>query len=258
MLGINLSDFNAEIARALGVPVKEGLRLDGVLEEMGAYRAGLRKDDVLVELGGKPITSDFSSLVLALQGKKGGDSVQVSFYRGPEKQTVMMELSRRPVPDVPSEPAELARLAKARYDEALGLLEKTFEGVSEAKAGRKPAPTEWSAKEVLAHLIHSERGQQAYMEDIVSGYVRVADDFAGNSDAHVRATVQAFGTVSLLLDALKRLADETIAFTANLPAEFLLRKASYLQVGSSLLEGMAAHIRAHRSQIEAALKAKKT
>jgi uncharacterized protein YndB with AHSA1/START domain len=65
MLGINISDFSAEIARAMGVPVKDGIRLDFLPEEMGAFKAGLRKDDVLVELGGKPITNDYGSLVMA-------------------------------------------------------------------------------------------------------------------------------------------------------------------------------------------------
>ena len=95
MLGINISDFNASIAKAMGVPVSDGIRLDFLPEEMGAYRAGLRKDDVIITLGGKPITNDFGSLVVALQGKKGGDNVEVVFYRGPEKKIVTMELSHK-------------------------------------------------------------------------------------------------------------------------------------------------------------------
>ena len=253
MLGITISDFSPEIARSLGVPVKEGLRLDGTLEAMGAYKAGLRKDDVLVEMAGRPINNDFGSLVLALQGKKGGEQVEVTFYRGPEKKTVTMELTRRPVPEVPWEPAKLAETIRGRYDEALAALEKVFEGVSEAQAELRPAPNEWNAKDVLAHLIHSERGQQAYLDDVVTGYVRVADDFGGNSQAHVRATVAACKSVRVLLDELKRLADETVAYAGLLPAEFIARKSAYLQVANSLLEGTAFHATAHRQQIEAAL-----
>jgi uncharacterized protein YndB with AHSA1/START domain len=104
MLGINISDFNAGIAKTMGVPVSDGMRLDFLPEEMGAYQAGLRKDDVMVALDGKPITNDFGSLVMALRGKKGGDEVEVVFYRGPEKKTLTMELTRRPVPQSPWEP----------------------------------------------------------------------------------------------------------------------------------------------------------
>ncbi len=80
ILGINISDFNASIARTMGVPVTDGIRLDFLPEEMGAFQAGLRKDDVVIALDGNPITSDFGSLVKALQGKKGGDKVEVTFY----------------------------------------------------------------------------------------------------------------------------------------------------------------------------------
>ena len=41
MLGVMLSDFTPEIARQLGVPVSEGVRIDGTLEGMGARKAGL-------------------------------------------------------------------------------------------------------------------------------------------------------------------------------------------------------------------------
>jgi hypothetical protein len=108
MLGIQISDFSAEIAKAAAIPVSEGIRLAEAVEGMGAHAAGLTRDDVIVEFDGKPITSDFGSLALALQGKKGGDKVQVAFYRGAEKHTVTMELTRRPIPDVPNTPKELA------------------------------------------------------------------------------------------------------------------------------------------------------
>ena len=55
--GINMSDFNEGIAKAMGVPVNAGIRL-GFLPETGAYQAGLRKDDIIIELDGKSITND--------------------------------------------------------------------------------------------------------------------------------------------------------------------------------------------------------
>lgn len=73
MLGINISDFSASIARTMGVPVTDGIRLDFLPEEMGAFLAGLRKNDVVIALDSNPITSDFGSLVKALHEKKGGD-----------------------------------------------------------------------------------------------------------------------------------------------------------------------------------------
>ena len=55
MLGIIGNDFTPEQAKALGVPVTEGLRLGGVVEGLGAQNAGLQADDVIV---GMPYAGD--------------------------------------------------------------------------------------------------------------------------------------------------------------------------------------------------------
>jgi hypothetical protein len=253
MLGINISDFNVGIAKAMGVPVSDGIRLDFLPEEMGAYKAGLRKDDVVIALGGKPITNDFGTLVRALQGKKGGDKVEVVFYRGPEKMTVTMELTRRPVPQIPWDAAGLAKAVRAKYDEGLSALEKAFASAREAEADLEPATDEWSAKEVLAHLIQTERHWLENLDDVVGGYPRLSDEWAGNSTIHARATVAAYKTVCGLLDEMKRLADEMVAYAATLPTEFITRKASYFQVANMLLEGSLPHITSHIDQIQAAI-----
>ncbi len=52
MLGIYLGDFDAAIASKLGCPIDFGSRLDGVLDGMGAAKAGLQKDDVIIAVDG--------------------------------------------------------------------------------------------------------------------------------------------------------------------------------------------------------------
>jgi len=254
MLGININDFSPEIARALGVPVTQGVRIDSPLEEMGAYKAGLRKDDVLVQFNGKPITNDFGSLVTALQGTKGGDKVEVVFYRGPEKTTVTMELTKRPVPDIPWEPAELARQVRTKYDESQAALEKCFQGVPESEADREPALADWSAKQTLAHLIQTERNWIANLDDVVGGYERLSDDWGGNLDAHIKATVLAYKNAQGMLDELKRLADETVAFVAALPPGFPARKCSYYLAAWQILQAQS-HTFSHVEQIKSAIAA---
>ena len=253
MLGINMSDFNAGIAKAMGVPVNEGIRLDFLPEEMGAYQAGLRQDDVLIALGGKPITNDFGSLVMALRGKKGGDKVEVVFYRGVEKKTLIMELTRRPVPQIPWDPAALSKIIRSKYDEGLSALEKAFEFVTETAANWRPAPGEWTASEVLAHLIHSERHWLENLDDVIGGYPRLSDDWAGNSTLHATATATAYKSVRGLLDEMRRLSDEMVAYAAGLPPEFLTRKASYFQSVLMLTEGSLPHILSHIDQIRSAV-----
>jgi uncharacterized protein YndB with AHSA1/START domain len=252
MLGINISDFTPEIAKKLGVPVSQGARLDDVRTGMGASAAGLCKDDVIIELDKKPITNDFGSLIAALQGKKGGDKVEVIFYRGPEKKTVKMELSKHPIPDIPWNPAELAESATRKYDENMSKLEACFIGVTEAEADFTPAVGEWSAKQTLAHLIHSERGWISNLDDAVGGFERLSDDWGGNLMAHINATVKAYGTFRNMLDELKRLSVEMVAFLASLPQSFVERKASYFQNAVQVLE-MESHTANHIDQIKSAL-----
>jgi len=257
MLGIQISDFNAEIAKAAGIPVSEGMRLAEAAEGMGARAAGLRQDDVIVEFNGKKITNDFGTLVLALQGKKGGDKVEVVFYRGPEKHTVTMELTKRPVPDVPASPKELAEKVRAKYDEGLALLTDTFAGVSGPEANRQPAPGEWSAIQTLAHLVHTERNWLANIDDVVGGYERNGDDFGGNINAHINATVAAFGSVAALMDEMRLLSKEVVAYLASLPPKFVARKGNYLEVGNTMLNGMLSHTLSHIDQIKNAIAAAK-
>jgi uncharacterized damage-inducible protein DinB len=254
MLGINISDFNPEIAKALGVPVNQGVRLDDVRQGMGAYAAGLCKDDVIVELDGKPITNDFGSFSAALSGKKGGDKVHVVFFRGSLKKKVIMELTKRPVPEIAWDPVELAKQVNLVYENSHSLLEACFKDVSESEADQEPAAGEWSAKETLAHLIHSERGWISNLDDAVGGYERFADDWGGNIPAHIIATTKAYPTFRTMLDELKHLSIEMVAFISTLPNSFVERKASYFLNAVQVLE-LESHTLSHIDQIKAALAA---
>ena len=253
LLGIYVAEFNPTVARSIGVPVTEGMRLEGVTEGLGAAAAGLRRNDVLVEVAGRAIGSDFSSFVGAMEGKRGGDRVEVAFYRGPELRRVTMELSRRPVPEIPRGAAALTEAVRARKAEDLAALEKCLDGVDAGAAARRPADGGWNATEILAHLVHGERGTISYVVELVGGHERIADDYAGNLDAAVRATVAAYPTVSELLDALRRLAVESGALAAGLPAEFVERTCTYVPAAQQLLD-TERHALGHVPQIEAAIR----
>jgi len=255
LIGISgFSDFNAEIARQMGVPVNEGVRLDNLIEGMGAHKAGLQKNDVIVQVAGKPITNDFSTFAIAMQGKKGGDVVEVVYYRGSEKMTIQMELTKRPEPNIPWDAKELGKAARAKYDEALAALEKALQGVSESDAEYKPALGEWSAKETLAHLIHTERFWAFNLVDSVNGFNRWADDGGGNIEAHIQATVAAYPTIPALLSELKANITEVVTFASNLPDSFLACKSAYLNNANVLLN-LQSHLLSHIEQIKSAVEA---
>lgn len=254
MLGILPGDFTEEQAAALGVPLREGMRIDGVVAGMGAEQAGLQRDDVLVGMAGTPITREFNSLVSAITGKKGGQEVEVEFYRGPEKKTVTMELSKRPMPEVPFDPMELAKRARALLEPALAELEKCFEGYGDEQAMKRPDPKEWSALEVVAHLIHGERFNSSFLASLIDGFEITTDGFDSNVTAQVEATVKAYPSIKLMLEELRRSVEEILAFTELIPKEFVANKGSYYRFGFGLLQPDF-HIGAHTQQIRDALAA---
>ena len=254
MLGIVPGDFSEEQAKALGVPVLQGMRLDATVEGMGAKRAGIERDDVLVSMAGKPITNDFTSLQLAIAGKKGGDVIEVEFYRGAEKKKVSMELTKRPMANVPFNPVELAKQARTLMYPALAEIEKCFEGYSDEQAMKRPEPNEWSALEVVAHLIQGERFNVIYLASLVDGYEPVSDGFGSNISESMTATVKANPSIKLMMEALRRSVDEILLFVEMLPADFVANKGSYYRFGSGLLQPEF-HLNAHTDQLRKALEA---
>lgn len=254
MLGIVPGDFSEEQAKALGVPILQGMRLDATVEGMGAKRAGIERDDVLVSMAGKPITNDFTSLQLAIARKKGGDVIEVEFYRGAEKKKVSMELTKRPMADVPFNPVELAKQARTLMYPALAEIEKCFEGYSDEQAMKRPEPNEWSALEVVAHLIQGERFNVIYLASLVDGYEPVSDGFGSNISESMTATVKANPSIKLMMEALRRSVDEILLFVEMLPADFVANKGSYYRFGSGLLQPEF-HLNAHTDQLRKALEA---
>ncbi|HLB47321.1 MAG TPA: SRPBCC domain-containing protein [Anaerolineales bacterium] len=253
MLGITLSDFNTEVAKKLGVPVTEGIRLDGTLEGMGARAAGLQKDDVIVGMAGKKITG-FPSLAGALQGRRAGDRVAVKFYRGKKLETVTMELSRRPLPPIPATAAELSEAVRKMYAELDVELEKCLEGVTEAEASFKPAPDEWSAKDVVCHLLAGERDGHGFVAETIMGVMRYYDGFGENVEARHKALMAVFPTYRALLDEYKRAEAETVALLAAIPPEVAARKSSWWQLCYNTLQPPI-HTQRHFEQIRAAIAA---
>lgn len=252
MLGISGGDeVTPEIAARLGVPVVEGVRLDGVLDGMGAHAAGLQRDDVFVGLAGKKITG-WTSLINIMQAHRAGDTIPVVFYRGKEKKKTTMTLSARPLPEVPPTPPELAEAVRKNYAELDAELAHCFEGVSEAEAGHHPAPGEWNTKENLAHLIVDERDRHAWIDELINGEEPSYDGFAGNIQVRHKAIVSAYPSAPALLEELKRHEAETVALLAALPPEFVARRGSYWRLGHNLLQ-LSRHTREHIGQIRAAI-----
>jgi len=250
MLGIiGGSMLTAEDAKRLGLEGVEGLRIDGTVEGMGAQKAGIGKDAVIVRFDGVAMTG-YNALIETVSKHKAGDRIEVEFYKDGHKQTATMELSKRPMSEVPGDPKRLAELVKARYDEADRRLGELLAGVSEEQASRRPAEGEWNAKEVLAHLLDTEIDQSNWIGSLIQNEEVLW--FADNEHTRVAATVEAYGSLAALLEGYRRVQRETLAFLANLPPHFVARKGSYVRVGRAYLDG-AYHSDDHYDQVKTAL-----
>ena len=252
MLGIGLNDFNAEIAQQLGVPVNEGLRIDSTIEGMGAQTAGLQSNDVIVAMGGYKVIN-FSDLATVLQRHRAGDPVEVQFYRGPEKRTVTMTLSGRPMPTLANTIGELADQAKARYAQINHDIDSFLEDVSQEEAAHKPAPAEWRIMDVLAHLIYDERAIQSFIAEVVCSREPHYDEYPSNQEFTNQATIAVYPTLSAIHQELKHAFQETTELYAHLPESFLPNKQGFWRLAYSVAD-QPIHYQAHLDQMRSALK----
>jgi len=245
--------LDEEQAERLGVPVDKGIWISGTLEGTGAEEAGLQANDVLVKIGDTEIV-DFLSFAPAVSPYKAEDVVDVEIYRGKEKLTVPLKLSSRPYPEVPPKAKELAKELKKVHKQLDEEIEAIFEGVSEEEAAKRPAPEEWSAKEVIAHLLYSERWIHIAISTAVDGQ-RNPGFF--NDLGSLVALAGAYPSMAELIAELKRSEVITEKSLAALSDEFVARKISYIGLGDTVLDGFPRHSRTHFTQIREAIKSAK-
>jgi len=256
LLGVHLDELDAGIAARLGVPVSEGVRLSGVIPGLGAEQAGLQRDDVIVAFAGRPAV-DYAGLIAALTSHRAGDRVEVAFYRGSERHTTEMVLSRRHIPAVPPTPPGLAEAVRGANAEARAELASVLADVSDVQAAHRPAPGEWNALEVLAHLVSHERELQTWITDLLCDDERWPDRFENTEvvPARIAAIARAYPRLAEMVDALHRSQEETAGMVATLPPEFVAHRGTYWRLGRTLLEDAqpSSHVREHAAQIRAAV-----
>lgn len=251
IFGLTLATpLTEESARQAGVPVREGLLVDGVIREMGPYQVGIRPGDVLTRLADMPLR-DYPSLLQALRPYRAGDEVEVVYYRGADVYQAQVRLSARPMPEVPAALDELVATLRATYQQLDAERMELFEGATEEEAAMRPAAGSWSAREVLAHLIITERISQQRIGNLVGG--SLPSEWDANLQSRLDALLMIYPTVVELVAEGRRSERETLALLAALPPSFLARRASYQQMGGMLLYGLPSHTRLHFEQIRQAL-----
>jgi hypothetical protein len=220
---------------------------------MGAEAAGLQNGDVIVSLNQHDLKKyqDFAS---ALRGCKAGDEVEVIFYRDNEERTVLMELSRLQIPELPQSAVELSESIAKIYADVADERDALFDGVRDEEASARPASDEWSAKETLAHLLYTERWLHLAISMAISS--QRTGGFANQLEM-IAAMVSAY-TLEELLTELRHSEQVTVASLKALPDDFVADKRKFFGLANGVGQGYASHSRDHFDQIKAALEAAKT
>lgn len=233
-------------------PGDEGIRIASTVEGSGAREGGIEKGDVIVSIG-KFATPDMNALQAAMSTHKAGDKVKVTVQRDGKKTPLTITLGARNLEAVPATAEALAEIVARKYTDVNRDLTQAFKGVSEEKAARAPAPGEWSARHILAHLIAGERHINDWITSVIGGQEPWQDDWEGNLRIRLDAVINGFPTIQALLTELKRNEAETVAMLNALPDSFVARKGSYDRVARTMLH-WPDHTREHLEQIRSTVR----
>jgi Do/DeqQ family serine protease len=94
-IGVEPRDLTEELADSLGLPVRAGALITGVLQDGPAARAGLRPGDVVLKLGNRAVRNA-GDLLAAVTALAPDSAVAVTVQRGKQALELKVQLSQRP------------------------------------------------------------------------------------------------------------------------------------------------------------------
>ena len=94
LIGVNISDVNAEIAEKLELENVEGIYVAGVPENGAAYNAGIEIDDVIINVGGDKVKTS-AELQEKISQYRPGDEVKIITIRDGEKKQFTVTLRNK-------------------------------------------------------------------------------------------------------------------------------------------------------------------
>jgi uncharacterized protein YndB with AHSA1/START domain len=252
MMGINFDLLSAEAAKELGV--KPGyLKLSDVVPGLSAEKAGLKKGDVLLRVDKKEIAG-WEKIGPVLGKHQAGDKIEVVYLRDGKKQSLVLALSPRKMPEVPWDPKQVVAKAKAAYKPIWEEMEKTLTGVTEEEAAKPEAPDKWSVKEVLAHLSVGERDGHQWMIWEILGEAPKTQENPSIVPERLKAAIAVTPGAMDLFARYKKDVEESWNILLVLRPEVRENKARYRRMAQSLLF-YAEHAKGHLKQIQRVLAA---
>jgi uncharacterized protein YndB with AHSA1/START domain len=253
MFGVMIEDMvTPEMAKEKNLPIDHGMLISETLTGMGAEASGLTGGDLVYEVSGIKI-DDHNSLEAVISPRQAGDLVEMHYFRGKEKHVAQVELALRPMPEIPPTAQDFSEKISDIYKSANAKIDEVIEGVTEQQAEYRRKPGEWSSKEVFAHLIATERDMYTWAATLVHG-----GEAYGWTD-RLPARMKSFQVVyPRILDLRRELGNaqqEGVVFVAELPAEFVARKSTYVRLVNAFYLTTPNHYTDHIAQIQENLEA---
>ncbi|MCA9893323.1 MAG: SRPBCC domain-containing protein [Anaerolineae bacterium] len=223
-----------------------------LVDGYSAAKAGILAGDIITHIKGEKV-SPTHNLFQIIMANKPGDEVQVTVARGDDILTMTMPLMSYPLPDVPENFSALADIYEPQHADLLARLSAAFDGVSEEAASKAPAEGEWSAKQVMAHLIYTER----HLHEQLGGHIvnRRPRYWSGNDATRLNAMITMHPTVADLLSALKNAFAETVILWRSLSDDMQASHKYYLWNESLGMPQHVRHVEIHIDQINEAIAA---
>lgn len=94
LLGVNIGDVNAEIAKELKLEKVEGVYVGGVTEDGAAKEAGIKEEDIIINVGGDPVKTS-AELQEKISQYRPGDKVKIIVIRDNEKKPFTVTLRNK-------------------------------------------------------------------------------------------------------------------------------------------------------------------
>jgi hypothetical protein len=85
-LGVRVEEVPEAMIERFELPEGNGILAAEIVPDSAAEKAGLKAGDVIVEFAGKPVGTDPTRFVRAVQGMKPGEKVDIVYYRKGKKQ----------------------------------------------------------------------------------------------------------------------------------------------------------------------------
>lgn len=246
VLGARTPPLSEAAAQRLGLPDVKGVIIEFIQEGLAAEQARLQPQDVLYMINGTPFKHSMEMFGILGQ-HKGGDVIEIGYYRDGKAYTTPLTLSPRPHPNFPTTLKALADTLEKRHAEQDAELAAMLAGVPEEILMQRPAENEWSAGEVIAHLIFTENFYQVMLCHRVA---RVENGpWPGNQPVQIAGLMAAYPTSADLFKALQAAERATVGAIRAMPESLTDYQAIYAPT-SFEMNSKPDHTRGHLAQIQ--------